>query len=82
LGGVKAFPRQDLLTDVTSRQDWQNMMATFQTSGFQSLRAFVNYTYLTGAVFKIPVASAIGAMTGLVGGLLAAVGRRAATIAS
>lgn len=60
----------NLSLDVTSqRLDWQNLLARFRASGFESLRAFANYEYLTGAPFKIFVASLIGAGFGLVGGL-------------
>jgi hypothetical protein len=45
-------------------------MLTFQSSGFESLRLYVNYMNLVGTPFKILVASAIGAVTGLIGGLV------------
>lgn len=38
--------------------------------GLWNLREYVNYEYVTGAPFKILVASVIGAGLGLVGGLL------------
>jgi hypothetical protein len=66
------------LDDIAGRLDWQNMMARFQTSGFDNLRAFVNYDYLSGAWFKVLVASVIGGMTGLVGGLVGRLRSRAA----
>jgi hypothetical protein len=52
------------------RADWQNMVFRFETSGWGSLRAFINYDYLKGAPFKIGFAGAIGAITGFLGGLL------------
>jgi hypothetical protein len=58
------------------RADWQNMVSRFETSGWGSLRAFINYDYLKGAPFKIGVAGAIGAGTGLLGGLLAHITRQ------
>ncbi len=64
------------LETMTQRPDWQNMMARFQVSGFESLRAYVNYDYLVGTPFKGLVASMIGAGTGLVGGLFGSLGRR------
>jgi hypothetical protein len=71
--------RINVFLDALSRRpDWQNMMARFQASGFESLRAFANYAYVTGAPFKLLVASTIGAGTGLVGGLFGRLGRRAA----
>lgn len=63
--------RVNLFLDIlTHRSDWQNLMARFETSGWRSLRAYVNYVGLIGAPFKILVASLIGAVTGLIGGLL------------
>jgi hypothetical protein len=59
------------LETVNHRPDWQNLVARFRGSGSQSLRAYVNYEYLTGAPFKILVASAIGSFVGFVGGCCA-----------
>jgi hypothetical protein len=53
---------------MTQRPDWQNLIARFEASGFENLRAYVNYQYLKGAPFKIFVACAIGATFGLIGG--------------
>jgi len=64
------------LEAMPQRLDWQNLVLRFQASGFESLRMYVNYEYVTGAPFKLFVASAIGAVTGLVGGLLGSLGRR------
>jgi hypothetical protein len=58
------------LSELTGRADWQNMMGRFQVSGFDSLRTFVNVDYLKGAPLKIAVASAIGALMGVVGGFV------------
>jgi hypothetical protein len=58
------------LAELIGREDWQNMMQRFPVSEFSSLRLFVNMDYLRGAPFKISVASAIGALMGLVGGTL------------
>lgn len=46
------------------------------------MRSFVNYDFVTGMPFKVLVASAIGAVTGSVGGLVAIVGRRALSAVS
>ena len=56
------------LDTVSQRPDWQNLVARFRASGSPSLRAYVNYVYLTGAPFKVLVASAIGGSVGFVGG--------------
>jgi hypothetical protein len=71
------FVRVNLFLDtISQRSDWQNLMARFQSSGYESLRWYVNYVGLTGAPFKILAASIIGAGTGLVGGFLGSLGRR------
>ena len=59
------------LHDLTGRLDWQNLMLRFHASGSESLRTFINYHYVTGAPFKIFVATVIGAVTGAIGGVLA-----------
>jgi hypothetical protein len=51
-------------------------MERFKASGFESLRAYVNYRYVSGAPFKIFVATMIGAVTGLVGGSFGRLGHR------
>lgn len=53
------------------RADWQNMVLRFDSSGWTSLRAFVNYDYLTGAPFKLCAASVFGAACGFLGGAMA-----------
>jgi len=58
------------LDPIVRRPDWQNMVARYPESGFESFRAYVNYIYLTGAPFKILVASMIGALSGFVGGVV------------
>jgi hypothetical protein len=63
------------LETLRGRADWQNMLARFGSSGYRSLRVFINYEYLEGAPFKIGVASFIGATVGLFGGLTARVTR-------
>jgi hypothetical protein len=64
------------LEEIVHRADWQNMVMRFHASGFDSLRAFVNYNFVTGFPFKIFVASLIGATVGSMGGLLATIWRR------
>jgi hypothetical protein len=58
------------LDELTGRADWQNLMAQFRASGYESLRAFVNVENVKGAPLKIGVASAIGAVMGVIGGAL------------
>jgi hypothetical protein len=72
------FIRVNLFLDrLTQRSDWQNMMALYKSSGYQSLRSYVNYVGLTGAPFKALVASLIGVITGLIGGSIGKLSRRA-----
>jgi len=69
--------RLNLFLDTLSqRSDWQNLMERFQASGFESLRVYANYEYVTGAPFKILVASIIGAGTGLAGDFFGSLSRR------
>ena len=58
-----------LLEALTRRADWQNLMVRFRNSGFESLRLYVNYIGVTGAPFKLLVATVIGALMGLLGAL-------------
>ena len=74
---VAAIIRLNVFLDVlTHRSDWQNLLVRFQASGFTSLRAYANYEYITGSPFKILVATVIGSVTGLIGGLFGWLGRR------
>ena len=56
------------LNELTGRADWQNLVMRFRASDFDSLRLFVNLDYLKGAPLKIGMASAIGAVMGVIGG--------------
>ena len=68
--------RVNLFLDaISQRSDWRNLVSNYRASGFESLRMYANYVYVTGAPFKILVASMIGAGSGLIGGLLGSVGR-------
>ena len=60
------------LDSLIERLDWQNLMLRFQASGSENLRTFINYHYVTQAPFKILVATAIGGVVSVVGGLLGA----------
>lgn len=59
------------LDQIAVREDWGTLVYDYSQSGFHSLRAYANYVYVTGAPFKIFVATAIGAVFGLIGGLFA-----------
>ena len=56
------------LKELTGRADWRNLMSQFRASGYENLRTFVNVENIKGAPLKIGVASAIGALMGLIGG--------------
>ena len=56
------------LDSIQNRLDWRNMMVRFHDSDFDSLRAFVNYEYMTGFWLKVLVGALIGATVGLVAG--------------
>ena len=77
---IVVIARVNLYLELTSqRPDWQTVGERFRASGFRSFRTFVNYEYVTGAPFKLLVASTIGAVLGLAGGGTAALlGRGAA----
>jgi hypothetical protein len=70
---VVVVARMNLSLDtIVERPDWRNMVATYPQSGFDSFRAYANYVYLTGAPFKLLVASMIGLASGSMGGVVAA----------
>jgi hypothetical protein len=63
------------LDTIRSRSDWQNLVADYTRSDFQSLRAYANYVYAKGIVF-FPIAGIVaGAISGSLGGVLAGVVR-------
>ena len=69
--------RVNLFLEVISqRSDWRHLVASYHASGFESLRTYANYVYVTGAPFKMLVSVAIGAVFGLIGGLVGIVGRQ------
>ena len=59
------------LDTIRSRSDWQNLVADYARSDFQSLRAYANFVYAKGIIL-FPIAGvAAGAISGSVGGVLA-----------
>ena len=66
------------LEEIRGRLDWANLVATYPSSGFESFRAYANYIGVTGAPFKMLVATVIGTVFGVIGGLLAKLTGRAA----
>jgi dienelactone hydrolase len=69
--GVMNLVRVNLFLDaLTGRADWQNMMAAFRASGFESLRLFLAVEFVKGLPLKVAAAASIGALMGIVGGSL------------
>ena len=58
------------LSELTGRSDWQNLVGRFDTSGFNSLRLFVNLDFLKGTPLVIGVLTALGAVLGTAAGTL------------
>lgn len=56
------------LADVSRRSDWQGLILNFQQSGFESLRAYANYTYLHELGFVVLLGVLVGALCGILGG--------------
>jgi hypothetical protein len=65
------------LQELSGRSDWRALMANFPASGFEGLRSYINYHYVSQAPLKIMVASLIGLGMGVVGGGLGCLTRRA-----
>ena len=59
------------LNELVGRSDWRELMARFPSSGFDNLRAYINWHYVTQAPVKILAASTIGAAVGTAGATLA-----------
>ena len=63
--------RVNLFLDTMSeRPDWRNLVATFQSSGFDSFRMHVNYSYAQQFVPKLVVSIIICSITGGLGALV------------
>jgi hypothetical protein len=62
-----------LLGTLGERADWQNMVARYQASEFESFRAFVNYDYAKQILPKLAAIAIIGSMCGLLGSGIASV---------
>ena len=71
--------RVNLFLDIIrNRSDWQNLVADYTRSDFQSLRAYANYVYAKQIVVFPVVGVVAGAISGSIGGLLASVVRPSA----
>lgn len=70
------FVRVNLFLDeLTGRADWHNMMYRFHAERFESLRLFVNVSYLRETPLKIFAASMLGAVIAVLGGFAGLVSR-------
>jgi hypothetical protein len=63
------------LNELTGRSDWQGMMQRFRASDYDSLRTFVTLEIIKVTPLMIGAASVIGAIMGVVGGLLGLLSR-------
>ena len=59
------------LNDLVGRSDWRELMERFPSSGFENLRVYINWHYVTQAPVKILTALTIGAVVGTAGATLA-----------
>ena len=67
------------LETIRSRPDWQNLMADYARSDFQSLRAYANYVYAKQIVLIPAIGIVGGAISGSLGGIVATFARRPAS---
>ena len=68
--------RVNLFLDIIrNRSDWENLVADYARSDFQSLRGYANFVYAKGILVFPVVGVVAGAISGSLGGLLAGVVR-------
>ena len=65
------------LEHIRYRDDWQNLVARFQASDFTSLRAYANYTYISGTPNALALGALAGAVSGALGGAVSGLLRKA-----
>jgi hypothetical protein len=58
------------LNAIRHRDDWQNLVARYNQSGFRSLRAYANYEYATMTPMVIALGAIAGSISGVLGGLV------------
>lgn len=59
------------LETISQRSDWRNLLVNFESSDFDSLRAYVNYHFAAQFVQKLVAGILIGALSGMIGGVVA-----------
>jgi hypothetical protein len=62
------------LDQIRHRDDWINLVARFEASGFRSLRVYANWEYLRGTPVILLLGSIAGGFCGAVAGLISQVG--------
>jgi hypothetical protein len=68
---VAAIVRVNVFLDeIQYRDDWLNLVARFRSSGFQSLRAYANYEYLTDTPILLLLGAGMGSLCGAVSGAI------------
>ena len=68
---LTAIARVNIFLDqIRHRDDWINLVARFDASGFQSLRAYANWEYLRGTPTILGLGAVAGGVCGAIAGLI------------
>jgi hypothetical protein len=62
------------LDQIRHRDDWINLVARFEASGFRSLRVYANWEYLRGTPVILMLGAAAGGFCGAVAGAISQIG--------
>jgi len=74
---IAGIVRVNLFLDVIrQRNDWQNLVARFNASGFASLRTYANYEYVKGTPVVLALGAIVGSISGAAAGAASAWARR------
>lgn len=66
------------LETLSQRLDWQGLLVNYRRSGFDSLRTYMNYVYVSGMPIVAFIGAVLGSASGLIGGLAGTLGRQRA----
>lgn len=58
------------LNEIRHREDWINLVARFEASGVQSLRAYANWEYIRGTPMVLGLGAIAGGLCGALAGLI------------
>lgn len=58
------------LDTIHRRSDWQGLLARYEQSGIESLRAYANYVYIRETLLILAAGTVAGAIAGMLGGLV------------